>query len=182
MVLEYLLKELHSVKEVKVLFATGTHRIREEDIDKLLDGVEVDYKVHDAWDIDDHVYIGETSRGLKVYVDKDYFDADIKILVGVVVPHPWAGFSGGAKLILPGISAARTINEHHTRWFLHRNAKAGILEGNVFRDQIEEAAGMVGVDYSLNTVTVGNNIVYSSWSKGLDSFNKCVEVSSNIFL
>lgn len=182
LVLKPILEELSDFKVVKMLFATGTHKMSNKDARSLLDDMDVEYKIHDAWNEDEHVRIGTTKRGFNMFIDKEYVNADVKILVGVVVPHSWAGFSGGAKLILPGISSASTINEHHINWFLHERSKAGILEGNVFREEIEEAARLAGVDYSLNIVTVKDTIVYSSWTRGLSSFKECVNITSRIFL
>ena len=180
-ILGFVLDGFSGFDDVKVLFGTGTHNMSDNDVKRLLGDVDVGYSVHDAWS-SEHVFVGKTSRDLDVYIDREYAEADVKIVVGVVVPHPWAGFSGGAKLVLPGVSSIYTINEHHTRWFLHKRSRAGVLNGNIFREEIENAAMLAGVDYSLNTVTFGDRIVYMRWSRGLDSFYDCVRVASRIYL
>ncbi|MEM4847632.1 MAG: lactate racemase domain-containing protein, partial [Thermosphaera sp.] len=100
-----------------LIFATGTHSMTVEEAVRLLGPYagRVSFRVHDCRGI--NKYVGATSRGLQVEVDSTFVEADFRVTVGLVAPHPWAGFSGGSKVVLPGLSSQRTIVEHHVRWY-----------------------------------------------------------------
>jgi hypothetical protein len=109
-------------------------------------------------------YIGDTSRGTPVYLNSEVMGCDLKILVGAIVPHPTAGFGGGAKLMV-GISHIDTIyGNHHgvggrsgptpenPMGKLHPSLRCGNIEGNVLRADLEEMARMAGIDCIVNGV------------------------------
>ena len=75
-----------------------------------------------------------------------------KHFAGVIVPHYFAGFSGGRKSILPGICGRKTIEANHAK-MVHSNARAGNLKGNPVDEEMQEAAEKVGVDFNINVVT-----------------------------
>lgn len=103
-------------------------------------------------DIDDVVPVGQTSRGTEVEVFKTVVDADFRICVGNVEFHYFAGFSGGAKAIVPGVSSRKTINANHSL-MIKDEAVAARLDGNPVREDLEEAVDLIGVDFLFN-VTV----------------------------
>ena len=102
-------------------------------------------------DPDDCVSYGMTSRGTPVDITRIVAEADRRILLGNIEYHYFAGYSGGAKAIMPGVSTRAAIQANHSRMVLPE-AKAGALETNPLRMDIEEAGAMVGIDFILNVV------------------------------
>jgi len=154
-----LLNELNSagVKDeyVTVIFGCGTHRpVTQEEKEKIL-GEEVLQRVktvsHDC-QAEDQVYLGKTSRGTKVYVNRVFAEADVKILAGDINLHYYAGYGGGRKGVLPAVSSAETIQQNHA-FMLDPKATTGVLEGNPVHEDMTEAAELAKVDFILNIVT-----------------------------
>jgi len=110
----------------------------------------------------DLVYLGNTSKhGTKVYVNRLFAEADVKILVGDINLHSFAGYRGGRYAVLPGIAGEETIRNNHAM-LIHPNARSGMLEGNPVHEDMTEAARLAKVDFILNIVTdVRGNIVKS---------------------
>ncbi len=108
------------------------------------------------------VYLGNTSKhGTKVYVNRLFAEADIKILVGDISLHSFAGYRGGRYAVLPGIAGEETIKNNHAM-LIHPNARIGMLGGNPVHEDMTEAARLAKVDFILNIVTdVRGNIVKS---------------------
>lgn len=109
-------------------------------------------------------YIGDTSRGTPVHINSEVMNCDLKIAIGCIVPHPTAGFGGGAKIMV-GISHVDTVYANHhsiggrsgpTRenpmGSLHPSLGFGKVEGNVLRADLEEIARMAGLDCIVNVV------------------------------
>ena len=97
------------------------------------------------------VSFGRTASGVEVCINRDYVEADIRIAVGSIIPHGAVGFSGGAKLMYPGIAGRKTIEQFH----LAANGNALNYTGNLespIRLEIEKLAGMVGLDLLVNLV------------------------------
>lgn len=120
------------------------------------------YKVtnHNADDSENLVLVGQTSQGIPVRINKIVKEADIRISIGSIDPHRFAGWSGGAKNILPGVAARETVNAHH---ILLQNSAVGLgrTEGNPFREQLEEAARLAKLDFIINVVlTATKKIAY----------------------
>ncbi|MEM4926699.1 MAG: lactate racemase domain-containing protein, partial [Thermofilaceae archaeon] len=164
-----------------LIFATGTHSMTVEEAVRLLGPYagRVSFKVHDCRGI--HKYVGATSRGLQVEVDSTFVEADFRVTVGLVAPHPWAGFSGGSKVVLPGLSSQRTIVEHHVRWY--EEGRPAVVEGNPFREEIDEAGRLAGVDWALNVVLDGDGrVVYAAAGEPQSSFRACVEVAERLYV
>lgn len=99
----------------------------------------------------EHVKVGETSRGTKVYLNKAFTEAKVKISVGVIEPHLYAGYSGGRDGVLPGISNIETV-QRNSSLSLNPKATRGSLEGNPVHEDMIEAAHLAGVDFTLNVV------------------------------
>lgn len=143
--------------EIVILVATGLHRAStpEEKLEMLGQAIVDRYPVldHDALNREEHDYLGESSGGVPVWVDRRYLRAELKILTGLIEPHLMAGFSGGRKAICPGITGAETIGPWHSPRFLeHENAKPGCMDDNpVHREQME-IARLSGCDFIVNVV------------------------------
>lgn len=130
--------------KVRVLFATGTHRpVTLKERNCLLGGcfAGAPWKSNDC-DSRDMVGIGETSRGTKVKIDPWLLDGYPVLSVNSVEPHYFAGFTGGRKSFLPGVSARETVVANHYHACLPGSG-AGVLEGNPVHEDMDEALSML---------------------------------------
>ncbi len=107
---------------------------------------------HHAMDPETLQTMGTTSMGIPVTVNKVFAQAQVKITTGCITPHQLAGFSGGRKSILPGISGMDTLKRHHSFPIRPDHTALGHLEGNPFHEQAMEAARIAGVDFIINSV------------------------------
>ena len=139
-------------EDVTIVIAVGSHRKQTDEEHKRLVGEEAysRYRVIDA-DASDCVHMGTTSRGTPVDVFRTVAEADRRILIGNIEYHYFAGYSGGAKAIMPGVSTRDAIQSNHRRMVMPE-ACAGRIEGNPVREDIEEAASLVGADFIVNVV------------------------------
>lgn len=155
-ILPVLLKELEDagvlLKDITVLFARGSHRNMScEEMEDLV-GSKIYQKVTCSDSDWEHVSeVGITKRGTKVYIDQRVVDGDHVICIGNVEYHYFAGYSGGAKAIFPGMSVPESIAMNHAH-MIEENAIAAKLEGNPVREDIEEACSFVKVDAIVNVV------------------------------
>ncbi len=98
----------------------------------------------------DNILIGRTHRGTIVEINKHVAQADLVIGIGTCMPHPWSGFGGGAKIVMPGVSSYRAIGDHHYTWIRHRNCKLNLLDGNPFFEDMAEIARISGLAFKLD--------------------------------
>lgn len=141
---------------VTVIFGCGTHRPVTPEEMKTLVGEETLERVktinHDCR-AKDMVHVGKTKTlGTRVYVNKVFAEADVKVLTGDVGLHYYAGYGGGRKSVLPAVSGIETIQRNHAA-ILHPKARTGILEGNPIHEDMVEAARLAKPDFILNIVT-----------------------------
>ncbi len=146
-----------SKKEVAVVIATGVHRpatpaeLREIVGKDFIDEVKVIN--HDPWAHQKLVRLGSTSYGTPVEVNSTVYEADLKIAVGKIEPHEFAGFSGGRKSVLPGVASEKAIQSNHCpEMLMSPHARPGQLEGNPIHLDMVEAAEMLQVQFSVNLV------------------------------
>jgi nickel-dependent lactate racemase len=142
-------------ENITILIATGIHRpnLGDELVYLVGEDIASNYRIvnHYAKQQETHTYLGKTSRGTEVFVDSTYVNADLKITTGFIEPHLMAGFSGGRKLICPGISSLDTVKVMHSPKILeHPNAREGVIEGNPFHEESLEIAKMAGMDFIVN--------------------------------
>ncbi len=144
--------------QVEIIIALGTHRkTREEELrDKLGDEVlkRVKVSLHDPDDPNGLVFMGTTSRGTPCWINKTFAEAGLKLGVGTINPHYFAGYSGGPKIILPGVSGRETIKRNHVL-IRHEGTVQGRREGNILWEDMLETARIAGlnmkIDVLLNT-------------------------------
>jgi nickel-dependent lactate racemase len=142
-------------ERILILIATGLHRPNEGPEIVELVGAEVagKYRIenHHGKVLSEHTYLGTTPRGVPAWIDTRYFEADLKIATGLIEPHLMAGYSGGRKLICPGIAALETVKVWHGPDFLeHPKADCGYLEGNPVHEENTRIARMAGCDFIVN--------------------------------
>lgn len=155
-VMPALLEELSAAgaadADITLIFALGSHRKHTREEMTRLVGQEVLNRIQCVdLDVTDCVHLGTTAHGTPVDIDRRAAEADIRICLGNIEYHYFAGYSGGAKAIMPGISTRAAIQSNHSL-MIRPEACAGRLKGNPIREDMEEAAAMVGVDFILNVV------------------------------
>lgn len=156
LVLPPVLKELNDGgipdSDITVVFALGSHRAHTEEEKKKLVGEEVYNRVTCVDSKGEFVHMGTTSRGTPVDIFKTVADADIRICLGNIEFHYFAGYSGGAKAIMPGVSTRDAIQANHKR-MVEDAAKAGAIQGNPIREDIDEVCEkFVHIDFIVNVV------------------------------
>ena len=145
---------------ITILVATGLHRPNEGDelVELVGEEVATNYRCenHFGKDRDTHEYLGTTPNGVPAWIDNRYTRADLKITTGLIEPHLMAGYSGGRKLICPGIAALETVKVWHGPKFLeHPKADAGSVEGNPVHEENTRIALMAGCDFIVNVCIDG---------------------------
>jgi nickel-dependent lactate racemase len=155
-ILPALLDELEDggvkMPDVTVVFAIGSHRrhLENEMVRLVGESVFARVKCVDS-DPDDCVEMGRTRLGTPAAVTRVVAEARRRICVGNIEYHYFAGYSGGAKAIMPGVSTRAAIQSNHGRMVLPK-AKAGLLKGNPIREDLEEAIEYCPIDFIVNVV------------------------------
>jgi nickel-dependent lactate racemase len=144
-------------EKITILVATGLHRESkpEEIVEMVGPEIAANYSIFDhcGQRIEEHTYLGESPRGVPIWIDSRYVRADLKITTGLIEPHLMAGFSGGRKLICPGLAALETVKVWHGPAFIeHPNADCGILDGNPVHEENTWIARRTGCDFIVNVV------------------------------
>ena len=155
-VMPALLDELYATgvkpEDITLVFALGSHRRQTDEERRRLAGERAWNEIRCVdCDPDDCVHLGVTSAGTPVDITRVVAEADRRICLGNVEYHYFAGYSGGAKAIMPGCSTRAAIQSNHSM-MVRAEAAAGNLKTNPVRRDIEEAAALCGIDYILNVV------------------------------
>jgi nickel-dependent lactate racemase len=140
-----------------ILVATGLHRPNEgaELVEMLGQKIVDRYRIenHHGTVLAEHTFLGKSPRGVPIWIDSRYVQADLKITTGLIEPHLMAGYSGGRKLICPGLAALETVKVWHGPDFLeHPNADCGILDGNPVHEENTWIGRHTGCDFIVNVV------------------------------
>jgi nickel-dependent lactate racemase len=158
-ILEALLSHLaesgFSCEKITIVVAIGTHEIMEKKAleTRLGVGVLSRYKVvqHNARQ-SDLVPVQIPDDGRVVKINPEVAQADLRVGISSVLPHPMAGYGGGPKIIMPGICNFDFIRDHHMKHVGHRRSVAGVTKGNPFHEDCMRVARAIRLDYSLNCV------------------------------
>ena len=118
---------------------------------------------HDVADERNLQWVGTTSRGTPVWINRRYLEADVRILVGNVDPHQFVGFTGGAKGVVIGLAGLATIEANHSM-MTHSLARMGIDRGNPVREDIDEGGRLVGIDFVINVVLNGQHLIVRAFA------------------
>jgi len=155
--IEALLAEMPGVRheDLTILIATGTHRANTSDELERMLGAELVRRCrvinHNARDESSLRHIGTTTSGVPVYLNREWLDADVRITTGFVEPHFFAGFSGGPKMVAPGLAGIQTVMIlHDAPRIAHPLATWGVTDGNPIQTDVREIARMVPVDFTLD--------------------------------
>ena len=146
-----------AIDGVLLLVATGTHRANTEAELRAMVGDDVYERVrivnHDARDEASLAWIGNlgVAGDVPVWLNREWVEADIRITTGFVEPHFFAGFSGGPKMVAPGLAGLQTtLTLHDARRIGHPQARWGVLEGNPVHDDVRAIAAATGTDFGLD--------------------------------
>lgn len=152
-----LFREMPDVRpdDVTILIATGTHRASTDAERERMLGREImdRYRVvdHDARDASSLASAGHTSSGVPVLLNRLWLGADVRVTTGFVEPHFFAGFSGGPKMVAPGLAGLDTVMMlHDAARIAHPRAVWGITEGNPIHEDVREIARMTRVHFAVD--------------------------------
>ncbi len=161
-------------EQVTLLVACGTHTApNEEDLKRILGtymntyASQFNLEIHDC-DAKDQVFVGTTSSGTPVMLNRSYIEADVKILTGDITLHYYAGFGGGRKSILPGVSSRETIKRNHAL-LLDDRAKTANIEDNPVPLDMTEAASFAPPDFVINTVADSSGNLVDAYAGEMNS-------------
>lgn len=154
-----LLDELKSCgfkpENITFFIANGTHppMTREEYSSVLPNGLIDRYRVvsHDAKDSNDLIFLGKTQRGTPIWINKHFYSANIRVVIGNIEPHQFQGFSGGVKSAAIGLAGAETVNFNHSMMTL-ADSRLGEFEQNPARQDVEEIGERIGIHFALNAI------------------------------
>ena len=172
-VLEELLAAGIPEERITFVCALGTHgALTQNEFRKKL-GTDITrrFRVYNHNIYENCVEVGITQRGTRMMINREVAEADLKIGIGIVTPHPEAGFSGGGKLILPGIAHVDSIAHYHldVEAMGKETTGMGKHDANILREEIDEAAAMAGIDYFINVIVNGRGAtanLYAGSMKG----------------
>ena len=154
------LEGLVRLEDIVVLVATGTHRGNSEEELRAMLGNEVLASVrvvnHDARDRSTLTWMGRFGADVPVWLNSEWARADVRITTGFVEPHFFAGFSGGPKLVAPGLAGLETtLTLHDAARIGHPDARWGVTHGNPVHDDVRAIAAATGTHFALDVVLDG---------------------------
>lgn len=175
-------------KNTRFLIATGIHRAPNNEEFSFIFGDYLNLLkdriyVHDARKDEDMTYLGVSSTGTEMYVNRLGVEAHKLVTIGSVEPHYFAGYTGGRKSFLPGIASYKTIEQNH-RHALSPRAQALVLEGNpVHEDMVDALKTIEGKEiFSIQTVLDGEKRVYHCTSGDIhDSFLTAIDKAHEVY-
>ncbi len=177
-----------SREQITILIATGLHRpaTTEEMREICGDDIAAEYKVvnHDARNLASHRALGSTRSGTPVYIDERFAAADLHITLGFIEPHLMLGFSGGRKLVAPGLAAQETIKVLHSPKFM-RDVRAveGSIEDNPLHRELLEIAGMARHDFILDVALARDRSIAGVFAGDpVEAHRRGVEFVSEVLL
>jgi nickel-dependent lactate racemase len=166
-----LLKKLErygvSNNNITIIIATGTHLPMTQEEFQLILPADIcgNYVVlsHNCDDRQKLINLGLTSRGTPSYVNRKFYESDVKIVTGNIEPHHFMGYSGGVKSAAIGLAGRKTINANHSM-LTDPNSKIGLYETNPMRQDIEEIGKLMGIDFALNAILNSNKSISKVFS------------------
>jgi len=140
-------------ENIKIIVGRGLHpSLTKSELQEKF-GLEVlnRIKIYDHNPLKSLKFIGKTTYGTSILVNSQVAKADLKIGVGCIMPHELAGYTGGSSIIIPGVAGQETINQNHCLIGTF-DAEFGKIEGNTIREDMEEAARLLGLDLIINVI------------------------------
>lgn len=172
-ILEPLIAHLVSLQanpeQMRFFIATGTHKpLTEHEITQFVpEAITTRFPIicHDCDQTNHLMFLGRTTAGTPVWVNRAFYEADIRIVIGNIEPHHFMGYSGGMKTAAIGLGGRETITKNHAM-LSHPNAKMGLYKNNPMRMDVEEIGRLMGVHFAFNIVMdSGKRIVSAYWGE-----------------
>ncbi len=174
------------IKDESITFfiATGTHiPIKADEFSSFLpDEIIHKYKIvsHDCDDSENLLFLSKTKRNTPIYVNKSFYNSELKILVGNIEPHHFAGYSGGYKTAAIGLCSRQTINPNHSM-LVDPHSTIAEYNNNPLRQEIDEIGEQLGVQYALNAVLNSDKeIVHVFFGHPIEVMKAAIPVSAAI--
>lgn len=163
---------LVNLDDLVILIATGTHRANSPSELRAMFGEEVVDAIrivnHDARAKDSLQWMGHFGKGVPVWLNREWCEADVRITTGFVEPHFFAGFSGGPKMVAPGLAGLETVlTLHDASRIGDPQATWGVLHGNPVHDDIRAIAAGTGVTFALDVVLDGQQRIVEAFGGDL---------------
>jgi len=185
-ILNIVLDQLNDVgiddEKITLIYALGSHRPldRRDSIKKVGLSIVERVNIENHHPYENLVYVGESHFGTPIYLNKTYHSANVKIAIGTVIPHPLAGFGGGAKVILPGICGIQTLEENHKAGVRGIGIGVGIV--SELRKDIEDVCKKVGLDFSINIVSTMNRGIAAVYAGDfIEAHRKAIESGKLVY-
>ena len=176
------------IKEENITFvcALGTHGAltMNEFRKKLGRDIPERFRVFNHNIYENCVEVGTTSRGTKLMINRAVMESDLKIAVSCVTAHAQVGFSGGGKILLPGVAHVDSISNYHLQVEAMDKDSTGLgrHDNNILRREIDEAAGMVGLDFAVNVLVNGRGATTDVFAGELfEAHAKAVELAKVVY-
>jgi len=186
-IIPYILEELHdngiSKDQITIIGATGAHRPMNKHDYTLKLGREIveNYRIQNHHPYENLVDLGITKMGTLIHINKTYYESDLKIAIGGVIPHPLAGFGGGAKIVLPGVCGIETLFGNHSI-AMKRGTGAGIGIITEIRRDIEDTAKKIGLDFSINIILAENGKIGGIFAGDfVKAHRKAMELGNQVY-
>ncbi len=175
--------EVSHIKDTRIVIAFGSHEVPPEEYlrEKVGEAVysELPIILHDAYSQKDHRMIGHTSRGTPLLINRWVVSSDVKISLGSIFPSSLAGFTGGAKMILPGVAYCESIDHNHA---MFEDSFLGKMKGNPMREDMEEAGKLAGLDLTIDSVlTPEGQVVSLHIGDPITAHREGVKVSADMY-
>ena len=149
---------------IRIVIALGTHRpmTEAEIVTKVGPAIAAEFEVVNTscWAESQFVFLGTSSNGIPAWVNRAVAGADIRLGLGGIIPHTDAGYSGGAKIILPGVCSGRAVDVFHARCAAIQSNLLGLVEGPIRRDLERFVGERVGLDFILNAILTREGELY----------------------
>lgn len=183
------LHELNSAgvkdENVTIIFGCGTHRAVTDEEAKRLVGEEVCKRIktisHDCRGTD-LIHVGNTkTHGNKLFLNRAFAEANVKVLLGDVGFHYYAGYGGGRKSVLPAVAGEESIKHNHAM-LLNPSARTGILQDNPVHEDMTEAARLAKVDLIVNTISNSKGEIVKAFAGDLEqAFDEAVKAVDEMY-
>lgn len=185
-ILKIVLRELNKAgirdNKITLIYALGAHRpmSRLDSIKKVGRSIVERINIENHHPYENLIYITDSKKGTPIHINKTYHDAEVKIAIGSVIPHPLAGFGGGAKVILPGICGIQTLEANHKAGVRGIGIGLGII--TELRKDIEDICEKIGLDFSINIVsTMRRGIAGIFTGHFIDAHRKAIELAKKVY-
>jgi nickel-dependent lactate racemase len=131
----------------------------------------------------ENVLIGRTNRGTIIELNRLVAQADLILGIGECMPHPYSGFGGGCKIIMPGVSSYRSVADHHYAWMRNKNSTLNLLDGNPFYEDLAEVGRMSRLAFKLDFImNEKHQVVRAFAGDPIEEHRKASEYAASLYM